>query len=150
MLEASRRQTDELRLGQRELFQVVGRFRRRLGGEQVAVFALRGAVAAGLLLAALGTAAWAMDTTLSAWPWWLVGVVPLLAIGLAVARWPSPVQAARAADRRLELAERLATAVEVSARMRAGRPGRLDGLQVHDAVLAARGAPRRVPALAAA
>jgi hypothetical protein len=150
MLEASRRPTDELRLGQRELFEIVGRFRRRLGGEQLVVFALRGAVAAGLMVAALGTAAWATETSLGAWPWWLVGVVPLVAIGLALARWPSPVRAARTADHHLELAERLATALEVSARMRAGRPGRLDDLQVHDAVLAARETPGRWPSLAQA
>lgn len=150
MLEASRRQTDELRLGQRELFEIVGRFRRRLGGEQLAVFALRGVIGAGLLIAVLGAAAWATETTLDAWPWWLVGIVPLVAIGLALARWPSRVQAARTADHHLELAERLATAVEVSARMRAGRPGRLDDLQVQDAVLAARETPGRWPSLARA
>ena len=145
MLEASRGHADELGVIQRELFDVVGRFRRRLGGEQVALFALRGVVGAGVLLAALSAAAWALETSLGAWPWWLIGLVPLLAIALGLARWPSRARAARTADRHLDLAERLATAVELSSRPRAGR---LDRLQLHDAVVTARSAPPTWPSLA--
>jgi hypothetical protein len=112
MLEASRGQTDELRRMQRELFDAVGRFRWRLGGERLLVFAWRGAIGAALLVAGIRLVAWAMDLPLGAWAWEVAGLAPLVAIGLALARWPSSVQAARAADHHLALAERLATAVE--------------------------------------
>src|SRR5919199_3472998 len=143
MLEASRRQTDELAHAQRELFAIVGRFRWRLGRERLLVFALRGMIGAALLLAGLRLIAWVLDAPLGAWSWQVAGLAPLAAIGVALARWPSRVQAARTADRHLALAERLATAVELAGRMRAGRSGRLDGLQVHDAVVSALGAPDR-------
>src|SRR5919202_64489 len=101
MLEASRGQTDELRSLQRELFDAVGRFRWRLGSERLLVFVLRGAICAALLVAGLRLTAWAMDAPLGAWTWEVAGLAPLVAIGLALARWPSPVQAARAADHHL-------------------------------------------------
>jgi hypothetical protein len=75
-------------------------------------------------------------------------VAPLVAIGVAVARWPSPAHAARTADHHLGLAERLATAVELTGRMRAGRAGRLDGLQLRDALAFTHAAPGQWPSLA--
>jgi hypothetical protein len=142
MLEASSGRTDLA-----ELFDLVGRFRWRLGREQLLVFALRGGIGAALLLAALGLTAWVLDSPLGGWTWAVVGLGPLAAIGLAVARWPSSAQAARTADRHLELAERLATAVELSGRQRLGRSGRLDALQLRDAVATTQGAPDRWPSL---
>jgi hypothetical protein len=147
MFEASRGRPDELTLVQRELFAVVRGFRWRLGRERVLVFALRGLIGAALLVAVLRLSAWAMEAPLGEWSWALAGLAPLLAIGLAVVRWPSAVQAARTADHHLDLAERLATAVEVSARVRAGAGGRLDPLQLHDAVTTARAAPLHWPSL---
>src|ERR671932_1608987 len=132
MLEASRGRTDELGGVEPQLHQLVGRIRWRLGREQLLVFALRGGIGAALLLVGLGLSAWLLDTPLAGWSWALASLAPLVAIGLAVARWPSPVQAARSADRHLGLAERLATAVELAGKRRTGRSGRLDGLQLQD------------------
>jgi hypothetical protein len=61
-------------------------------------------------------------------------VAPLLALTVAAMRWPTLETAARTADRRLGLEERLGTAVELAPALQSGHGGPLDGLQIHDAL----------------
>src|SRR5205085_2066487 len=82
------------------------------------------------------TAAWLtgkQDVTV-----WLAAAPAAVALGIAIARWPSRRAAALAADRRLGLDERLATAVEL---LDSRSPGRSAALQIRDA--AVRGAGGR-------
>src|SRR5437764_13065898 len=108
-----------------ELFRVVGQLQWRLGREQLLVSLLRGSIAGAAGVVAIAVLAWLMDAPAEAWGWALAGLARLAGLGWAITHWPSPLQAARAADRRLELEDRLATAVELSTRGQ----GRLDGLQ---------------------
>ncbi|MBV9175031.1 MAG: hypothetical protein JOZ81_33665 [Chloroflexi bacterium] len=120
----------------RELRRLVARLRLRFGVERMLVFGIRGVMAAAVVLILISALAWIgieVSPGLAALP---LGVATLA----AVASWPSHNQAARQADQRLGLAERLATAVEIAGTGR--RSGRFDGLQVQDAVATARTAPR--------
>jgi hypothetical protein len=118
-----------------ELLRALARFRWRLGFERSLLLVLRGAISSGLTLIGLSVAGWLTGTDTMVW---LATLPTLAALGLGLARWPSHRQAALAADRRLALEERLATAVEL-ARGRGG--GRFDRLQVQDAITHARSAP---------
>jgi hypothetical protein len=120
-----------------ELLRALSRFRWRLGFERWLLFAVRGAIASGLTLIGLSVAAWLTGTENMVW---LAAVPTLAALSLGLVRWPSHRQAALAADRRLELEERLATAVELA---HGAYAGRFDGLQVQDAIHHARSAPGR-------
>lgn len=112
----------------RELLRVLSRYRWRLGFERTLRFGLRGAVGSGLALILLSIAAWLAGLPDANW----LAAVPLaIGVGVAVVRWPSHAQAALAADRRLGLEERLATALELARRRGIGR---FDALQVRDAV----------------
>ena len=120
-----------------ELLRILSGLRWRLGFERALLFGVRGALASGLALIGLSVAAWLTETATLGW----LAAIPLLAaLGLSLARWPSHREAALAADRRLALEERLGTAVELA---RGARSGRLDSLQVQDAIRTARSAPRR-------
>ena len=113
----------------RNLWSVLARLRWRLGLERGLIFALRGLMASAGALMLISIAQWLglpIDPMLA-------GLPVALAVALAVARWPSRRRTAETADRRLALAERLATAVEISSQ--GWRAGRFDRLQVHDAVL---------------
>lgn len=112
-----------------ELHRLLARLRWRLGCERVAHAAIRGILASAVALIALSLALWltAIDRT---WLW--LAVAPLLAsLTYALLRWPSPLETARVADRRLGLDERLATAFELS---QAVPSGRFDLVQIRDAV----------------
>jgi hypothetical protein len=110
-----------------DLFRALWQFRWRLGLGRVLLFALRGAIASAVTFAVLSLVAWATGEEINSW----LAVLPFLgAIVFGLARWPSTRQAALAADRRLGLDERLATAVEVTRRP----AGRFDSLLVRDAV----------------
>lgn len=126
-----------------DLLHVLGRLRWRLGLERVAMFVVRGIIAAALGLIGLLLAAWLLPignwTDLA----YVVALPVVAALLVAVVRWPSNRQTALAADRRLKLDERLGTAVEVARRSRITRTsgGRFDGLQVRDAIARTRAAP---------
>ena len=65
--------------------------------------------------------AWLLEPGLVA-PWSLaaISLVPAFALAFAVLSWPSRDEAARVADHRLRLDERLGTAVELVSASRAG------------------------------
>jgi hypothetical protein len=129
-----------------ELSVIVGRFQSRLGRERLLVFAVRGWIAAGMLVGGLALVAWLTETPLGTRTTTWVVLAPILAaLAAAAVRWPSSGEAARTADHHLRLDERLATAVELSGRIRRGRPGRFDLLQVRDAVARAHGPPSAWP-----
>ena len=111
---------------------VVGRLRWQLGLERVALFAIRGAFPASLLLIALSIVQ--MHAAL-----WLAALPVAAAILAALARWPSDLDAALAFDRSAHLEDRLATATEL---LHNPRQGRFDQLQIRDAALHAQNAPR--------
>lgn len=112
--------------------EVVGRLRWQLGLERIAVFAIRGTLATGLVLLALATVGDGASP-------WFAGAPLFVAIVLGVWRWPSDLEAAQAFDRRAHLDERLATATELTHR---ARQGRFDLAQIADAVAHAESAPR--------
>jgi hypothetical protein len=129
-----------------ELVDVLSRLRWRLGLERILLFGVSGVIASAAAVIGLSSAAWLMSIANWFDVVWITGLPLLAAISLAVLRWPSSRQAALAADRRLVLAERLGTAVELASRWQAGEArvegGRFDRLQVRDAVARARAAPR--------
>jgi hypothetical protein len=125
-----------------DLRRVLGRLRLRLGLERVVVFGVRGLIASAVACIGLLVAAWLLPIANWTALAWVVAVPLLAAACLALLRWPSDRQAALAADRRLALDERLATAVELSDRLRLRKDGgRFDRLQVHDAVARTQAAP---------
>ncbi|MDQ6673052.1 MAG: hypothetical protein M3069_20315 [Chloroflexota bacterium] len=128
----------------RALLGVLRRMRWRLGLEQMLLFALRGLMSSAAALTALTLAAvLASAQELRTGYVWLACVPLAVGLGLAVLRWPSPRQAAIAADRRLVLHERLGTAVEI-----AHHPtGRFDRVQIRDAVEKAQAIPTRALAM---
>jgi hypothetical protein len=112
-----------------ELHRLLARLRWRLGLERAAQAALRGSLAGGVSLIALALAVW-LTAAEQTWLW--LAAAPLLAaLAHALMQWPSPLQTALVADRRLGLEERLATAVELS---QSGLRQRFDLIQVRDAV----------------
>jgi hypothetical protein len=116
-----------------ELRRRLRRWRWQLGGERLAMAAVRGAIASSLVLIGLCFAVWLLqgDERLL----WL-GCAPLLAaLVLSAMRWPSPHLTAVTVDTRLGLEERLSTAHELSHH---GSPGRFADLQLRDAVVHAR------------
>jgi hypothetical protein len=120
---------DELR----ELLAVVARYRWRLGAEVVLRFVLRGLIVGAVLLTLLSIADWLFELGVQqVWLWSALLLPTLGALGLALALWPSERQAARVADHRLQLDERVGTAVELG--RRAGHSGRFDHLQLQDAI----------------
>jgi hypothetical protein len=125
-----------------DLFRLIGSLRLRHGGERVLQFLVRGVIASGLALVALSVGAW-LDWRLTALTW-LAATPMLTALGVALARWPSPRETALAADRRFVLDDRLATAVEL---VSAAKPSRFTRLQVADAVAHAHTHPRGTLAL---
>jgi len=126
------------------LVRVLARFRWRLGFERALLFGLRGVIGSALAVVGLSLAVWlvvGLDDRLTSYAW--VVALPLVgALGLAVLRWPSDRQAALAADRRLQLDERLGTAVELARRLRRQTHGqRFDRLQIRNAIEQANLAP---------
>jgi len=135
----------------RELGGVLERVARRLGAAAAIGTVVRAAVGA-----ATGLLAWALVTLAVPVPFPLPAAAAAAALALAAAypvlAWrlrPSLAAAARLTDRRLGLADRLGTAVDLLS-----RPGSIAGLarlQIADAVRAARGvdprmvAPIRIP-----
>jgi hypothetical protein len=121
---------------------------RRLAITRAARLAVRGVIgaASALLL-------WGLVTTVVPAPFPLtqlaLGSAAVLAIGtLAALRWSTPpaLAAARVADRRAGLADRLGTAVDLLGR--GGRPAGLSALQIRDALFSAsRVDPRAVAPL---
>jgi len=136
-----RRPQDELA----DLLAILGTYRWRLGAEILLRFILRGLIV-GLVLVTLTSAVdWFFELGLqSTWLWSALLLPAVAALGLALAFWPSRRQTAQTADRRLALAERLGTAVELSA---AQRSGRFDRLQVRDALTRVREAPNSWPSI---
>ena len=121
-----------------DLQRLLLRFRWRLGFERALVFGLRGLVLGAVTLVGVSIVTWLSGLTIDDAPGWLVATPLALALGIAVVRWPTRRQAALAADRRLGLAERLVTALELVD----GHPaGRFDHLQIRDAVGRAQAAP---------
>ncbi len=125
------------------LVRIVGRLRVRLGLERTLSFGVRGVGASAVIVIALAVAAWLMP--IGNWPTsaWIAAVPLGVALGLGMLRWPSDREAALAADSRLALEERLATALELARRsFESGHEGgRFDRLQVADAVARAQRAP---------
>jgi hypothetical protein len=121
-----------------ELQENVARLRRRLGRERLLRLLVRGILLAAVAAAAVALGAWLLGLAALPWLLALAVVAPSAALMVAIARWPSPEAAARLADRRHRLDERLATALELAPGLRAGRAGPLDGLQVRDALAYAR------------
>jgi hypothetical protein len=120
----------------RDLWRIVGRLRWRLGAERAALFALRGLMLSAVALSIISILQWLGAPMHTAW-----AAVPLVAaLAWATLRWPSPRDAALAADARLGLAERLATAIQIA--RGPWRAGRFDGLQIQDAVATAHAARR--------
>jgi hypothetical protein len=120
-----------------ELRPLLARLRWRLGLERLVVAALRGAIAASLALIVVALVCW-LTAADRIWLW--LAAAPLLAaVGFGIVRWPSRLQTAVVADRRLALEERLSTAVELS---QSARGGRYDEVQIRDAVASASAAPR--------
>jgi hypothetical protein len=120
-----------------DLLPVLSRFRWRQGFERLLLFGLRGLMGCAVAVIGLSLAAWLIggSGSLIASCAWLAGLPLVAALGLAVLRWPSERQAALVADRRLLLDERLATAVELAARLRrGGQSRRFDRLQIRDAI----------------
>jgi hypothetical protein len=115
-----------------ELSRILARLRLQLALERTAQLTTRGIFASGLALVGVAGCAWFIEIRpLAVW----VAAGPLLAaVVVAIARWPSIVQAAVVADRQFNLHERLATAAELVGRP---SPGRYDGLQVGDALACA-------------
>ncbi len=112
-----------------ELHRLLRRLRWHLGFERLAQAAIRGIIASSIALIVLSLTLW-LTAAESTWLW--LGVAPLLAaLGFALVRWPSALQTALVADRRLGLDERLATAFELS---QSGPGGRFDLVQIRDAV----------------
>jgi hypothetical protein len=135
----------------RELTLVLRRIARRLGAASAVRTISRAAAAA-----ASGMACWALATLALPLPFPMRAAGAVVAAGLAgalpVLLWwhrPSLLVAARAADRRLGLADRLGTAVDLL--RRPGSPRRLACLQIAGAVESARAlvprdvAPLRLP-----
>lgn len=116
----------------RDLLKLVGHFRGRLGLELLLLFCIRALSWALLVVAFLYVLAW-----LSQWEMppiiagSLIGGAMLMALALAIAQWPSLDDAARIADRRLILDERLSTAIES---IESGSTIRVSPLQVADAL----------------
>jgi hypothetical protein len=128
------------------LSSIVEHFRRRLGLEGLARFVMRGSLA-GLVLALLTQRlAATIGHELPALVMCSIAITPVVvALALAIVRWPSPRHAARVADRRLALDERLSTALElVCDRARQPAAG-LARFQVADAVRAASAASEHWP-----
>ncbi|MBV9577511.1 MAG: hypothetical protein JO057_02855 [Chloroflexi bacterium] len=120
-----------------ELRARLGRLRWRLGLERLAQAALRGLVASSVALIVLSLGLWLAGGNRAAL--WLAAAPLLAALALAIVRWPSPHQTAVVADRRLGLAERLVTAVELS---QSGPSGRFDLVQIRDTLRHVVPAPR--------
>ena len=118
-----------------ELLRVLSRYRWRLGFERALRFGLRGAVGSGLVVVAMSLGSWLAGVQTAPW----LAALPLsAALAFAIVRWPSHSHAALAADRRLALQDRLATALEL---VRRRVDGRFDALQVRDAVAQAAATP---------
>jgi hypothetical protein len=115
-----------------DLNRAVGRLRLRLGFERVALFTVRGAFASSLALALIALGIWYFQANSSLL--WLAAAPLVAAAALALVRWPSRRETALAADRRLGLEERLATALELQEGQGARR---FAALQVQDAALTA-------------
>jgi hypothetical protein len=127
----------------RQLMALLGGYRWRLGGERLLRLLVRGGVVAGVLIALASALSWLLDLSAPPVVFWSLLLVPLLAaLIVGGVSWPSHAQTARAADRRLGLEERAATAVELSRSRRPRPAGRFDALQVHDAVERLRDAPQ--------
>jgi len=132
-----------------ELLRLIGRLRWRLGWERLLGAACRCLAVAVALLSAVLLVDWLLAGHLAS-PG-LLAAIPLavaFAAALAWAHWPSAAETARVADRRLHLADRLATAVELAPALQAGADRRLDRLQLVDAVARA-GTASGWPSLAA-
>lgn len=132
-----------------ELLRLIGRLRWRLGWERLLGAVFRCLAVAVALLSAVLLVDWLLAGHVAS-PG-LLAAIPLavaFAAALAWARWPSAVETARIADRRLHLADRLATAVELAPALQAGADRRLDRLQLVDAVARA-GTASGWPSLAA-
>lgn len=115
----------------RELTKLLAGYRWRLGAEVVLRFILRGLIVGAVLLTFTAAVDWLFELGVQrTWLWSALGLPAVSALGLALAFWPSQRQTARTADRRLQLEERLGTAIELSQT----QPGRFDGLQLQDAV----------------
>ena len=116
----------------RELLKLVGHFRGRLGLELLFLFSIRALTWALLVVAFLYVLAWLLQWDFPPIvPGSLIGGALLMALALAIARWPSLDEAARTADRRLILDERLSTAIES---IESGSTIRVAPLQLVDAL----------------
>src|SRR3954468_8348843 len=132
-------QRDELR----ELFGVVARYRRRLGAEVLVRFILRGLIVGAALVIVVSVGDWWLEAGVQPiWLWSALLLPAVGAFGLALAFWPSERQAARTADHRLGLDERVGTAVELG---RGANGGLFDRLQLQDTIGYVSTSPHRWP-----
>jgi hypothetical protein len=132
------------------LLALLAGYRLRLGAEVLLRFSLRGLIAGALLLIGVSVVDWLLELRpQSTWLWAALVLPTLGGVGVALAWWPSHGQTARASDRRLQLDERVGTAVELGSARRMAPSGRFDRLQLQDAIAQLREAPRRWPSLAA-
>jgi hypothetical protein len=125
-----------------ELLHRVGQLRWRLGQEHALRLLARGLAVGALIVIALSAL---VQLSLAPRQPLLLGVAvvaPLLALAVAAKRWPTLEAAARTADRRLGLEERLGTAVELAPALRGGHGGPLDRLQIRDALQHVQPLPR--------
>ncbi|MBV9356300.1 MAG: hypothetical protein JO023_12325, partial [Chloroflexi bacterium] len=117
-----------------ELLHRVGQLRWRLAREQALRLLARGLGVGALIVIAVSAL---VQLSLAPRQPLLLAIAvsaPLLALTVAAMRWPTLETAARTADRRLGLEERLGTAVELAPALRGGHGGPLDGLQIRDAL----------------
>jgi hypothetical protein len=128
----------------RDLLALVSRYRLRLGAELLLRFIVRGLIVGALLVIAVSATDWLLELQLQPLYLWAALLMPAVAaLGLALALWPSERQAARVADHRLQLAERVGTAVELGRKHTT--PGLFDQLQLQDAIATVTTTPHRWP-----
>jgi hypothetical protein len=92
----------------------IGAIRQRLWLERAGVLVTRGLMLGFLFTFVVAVAGWALKVPISPL-WYAVPLLVPLVLGLLISLffYPAPIVAARIVDRRLELAEQLATAVEM-------------------------------------
>jgi hypothetical protein len=130
----------------RELLCLLASFRRRLRQEVLLRGLLRGGSAGLSLVALIAISARLLQRDIPGAALFAALTLPILvALAITLLRWPSTAQTARVADRRLDLKERLATAVELVEGRRHHEEIGLARVQISDANRAAQSSCARWP-----
>jgi hypothetical protein len=130
----------------RELLRLLVTFRRRLRQEVLLRGLLRGGSAGLSLVALIAIAARLLQRDIPGEALVAALTLPMLvALAITLLRWPSTARTARVADRRLDLKERLATAVELVERGAHDEASGLARIQISDASRAAQSSRDRWP-----